>query len=158
MYKISVEFIKEQSPKLTLNKLIGLYKKELEEQSVSNISISDNTLDFSNNTFKIVLNRYANKFSGFSAGHIKIVDNTTAFVVCIEASIKRLFIAAAIYAGIACLFALISLGLNFIPLVIGILIFCLLSVIGFISLQISFPIYFTRLRNEFESEMQNGEE
>jgi hypothetical protein len=154
MFKISTAFIKGQIPGVTLDQLIRIYKRKLEDQSVSRISVNNGIIYFSNDSFKIVLTRYSNKFSSFSNGSIKITDTETEFVVCLQASLTRLFISAAFIAGIPTLFLLLSAGLNIFPLVVGLVIFSLLLIVGYISANISFPVYFTGLRNDIERELQ----
>ncbi len=46
MYKTSTSFIKEQTPSLTLEKLIALYKTELETQNANNITVDIDTVHF----------------------------------------------------------------------------------------------------------------
>ena len=154
MFKISTAFIKDQIPGVTLNQLISIYKRTLEDQSVSHISVNADKIDFSNNTFKIVLARYSNKFSGFTNGSIEIIDTETELVVYFQARLTRLFVSAAFIAGIATLFLLLTSGFNIFPPVTGLIIFALLSIVGYISANISFPVYFTALRNNIERELQ----
>jgi len=52
-------------------------------------------LTFSNNIFKIVTNRYANKFSSFTSGQINIEDNGSEYLAAFEADNTRTFIVAA---------------------------------------------------------------
>lgn len=156
MFKASTYFIKGQIPGTTRNDLINLYKRELEEQNVDNISSSADTISFVNNTFKFVLNKFANKFSSFSKGQIKIEDETDEFGIYFQADLKRLFISAGLIGGIATLFLLFGTGFNTFPLIVGLVIFVLLTVIGFITTGISFPIYFTSLRNDIEKELQTN--
>ena len=154
MFKASTHFIKGQIPGATKNDLINLYKRELELQSVNNISTSVDTISFANNSFKFVLNKFANKFSSFSQGQIKIVDEADEFGIYFQADLTRLFTSAGLIACIATLFFLFSSGFDTFPLIVGLVIFVLLTVIGFISTSVSFPVYFTSLRNTIERELQ----
>lgn len=95
MYKTSTCFIKGQIPDTSVFELLQLYKQELENQSISKIEIRENSLTFSNNIFKIVTNRYANKFSSFTSGQINIEDNGSEYLVGFEADNTRIFIVAA---------------------------------------------------------------
>src|SRR5689334_1175061 len=99
MYKTSTYFIKEQMPGTTVPELLHLYKQELQDQSVSNIQIENNDLTFSNETFRFVWNSYANKFSNFKSGRIKIEDNDIEYLVTLEADNSRTLIVAGIIAG-----------------------------------------------------------
>lgn len=85
MFKASTYFIKGQIPGVTKNDLINLYKRELEGQSVNNISTGIDTINFENNTFKFVPNKFGNKFSSFSQGQIKIVDDPNEFGIYFQA-------------------------------------------------------------------------
>lgn len=156
MFKVSTYFIKGQIPGVTKSDLINLYKRELEGQCVDNISSSADIISFSNNTFKFVLNKFANRFSSFSKGQIKIVDEPNEFGIYFQADLTRLFTSAGLMAGVATLFFLFSFGFDTFPLIIGLIIFVLLTVIGFISTSISFPIYFTNFRNNIERELQTN--
>ncbi|HEY5408172.1 MAG TPA: hypothetical protein VIJ92_13840, partial [Ginsengibacter sp.] len=78
---MSTYFIKAQIHNVSIRDLITLYKQELEIQSVNNIVDNGDTIDFRNKAIKFVLNRYADKFSSFSSGQIKIVDEGNEFGV-----------------------------------------------------------------------------
>ncbi|MGE5107617.1 MAG: hypothetical protein ACM3H8_08735 [Sphingobacteriales bacterium] len=138
---------------MTKEQLLNFYRAELEAQSVSHISIDTDTICFTNDTFKFVLNRYANKFSSFSKGQIKIVDNEVEFIVHMHASMTRLFITAGLIAIAAILFFLFHSGFDTFTLFVGLTIFVLLSIIGYISTSISFPVYFTSVRNKIERQL-----
>ena len=153
MFKTSTSIIKGQVPGATLAHLLHFYKAELNCQSVSHISIKGNTLYFSNKVFKFVLNRYANKFSSFSFGQIKIADTEKEFIVYMEANINRLFINTGMIAGIITTFSLVT-GFNVFFLIIGIGIFVLLTMIGYAGTYIFFPVYFTSLRNKIQRELE----
>jgi hypothetical protein len=154
MFKISTYFIKGQIPGVTKSDLINCYKRELDRQSVNNISVTPDTISFKNNTFRFVLNKFANKFSSFSKGQIKIVDEVEEFGVYFQADLTRIFTSAGLTAAIATLFFIFSSGFDTFLLIVGLVIFVLLTVIGFISTNISFPVYFTSLRNDIERELQ----
>jgi len=158
MFKVSTVFIKEQIPHVTLGQLISRYKRELERQSVSNISVDFDTIYFANSTFRFVLNRYANKFSSFSNGQIKIVDTGNEFVVYVKASVTRLFISAGLIGVAVTLFFLLSSGFDIFALIVGVIAFALLAVIGYILTSVSFPVYFTSVRNDIERELQARQE
>jgi ABC-type multidrug transport system fused ATPase/permease subunit len=154
MFKISTYFIKGQIPGVTKRYLINRYKRELDGQSVNNITVTPDTISFTNNTFRVVLNKFANKFSSFSKGQIKIVEEVDEFGIYFQADLTRLFTSAGITAAIATVFFLFGSGFNTFSFIIGLVIFVLLIAIGFISTHISFPVYFTSLRNEIERELQ----
>ena len=154
MFKVSTYFIKGQIPGVAKSEIIKLYKRELEGQSVNNISTDAGTISFKNNTFRFVLNRFANKFSSFSEGQIKVVDEEDKFGVYFEAKLANLFTTAGLIAAIAILFSIFSNGFNIFSLIVGLVIFILLIIVGFISINISFPVYFTNLRNNIEREVQ----
>ena len=155
MFKTSTYFIKGQLPGVTQIDLLNLYKRELEEQSVNNISTNSDTIKFNNNTFRFVLNRFANKFSSFSKGQIKIVDQGNEFNVYFQAQQTRTFTSAALLAAIGTLFFLFSAGFSLLPFLIGLAIFILLIIIDYVTTNISFPIYFDSLRNSIERELQS---
>jgi hypothetical protein len=155
MFKVSTYFIKGQIPGVTKSEIIKLYKRELEGQSVNNISSDDDTINFKNNTFRFVLNRFANKFSSFSEGQIKVVDEKDEFGVYFEAKLANLFTSAGLISAIAILFAIFSNGFDIFSLVVGFVVFIVLIIVGFISTNIFFPVYFTNLRNNIEREVQS---
>jgi len=159
MYKTSTYFVKGQYPKLTKYDLLARYERELEEQSVDNIIIDNDTINFSNNILRFVINRFADKYSSFSSGQIEIFDDNenNELGIYLQANLSRLFISAGIKSVIAFLFFSFGLGFNLITLYLGIGIFILLCLIGFIITAISFPIYFTNFRNDIERELQNDE-
>ena len=155
MFKASTYFIKGQIPGITKSDLINLYKRELGEQSVNNISTSTDAINFTNKTFRFVLDRFANKFSSFSQGQIKIVDEGNEFGIYFQGKLTRLFTFAGLMAGPATLFFLFSIKFDVSTLISGVTIFILLTGIGFILTSIFFPVYFTSLRNDIERELQN---
>ncbi|HEY5408169.1 MAG TPA: hypothetical protein VIJ92_13825 [Ginsengibacter sp.] len=156
MFKVSTYFIKEQIHNVSIRDLITLYKQELEIQSVNNIADNGDTIDFRNKVIKFVLNRYADKFSSFSSGQIKIVDEGNEFGVHFKADWTRMFTSAGLLAGIVTILSFFSIGFKIFCLFVGLGVFALLVIIGFISTSISFPIYFTSLRNKIEQELQEG--
>ena len=139
---------------MTESELLNLYKRELEEQSVNNISTTADTINFTNNTFRFVLNRFANKFSSFSKGQIKIVDEGDEFGVYFQAELARMYSSAALFAGVGTLFFLFSSGFNMVPFLVGVAIFILLITIDYVSTNIAFPVYFESIRNNIERELQ----
>ena len=155
MYKTSTHFIKGQIPEASVADLLELYRQELEEQSVSNIQIDGNCIKFSNETFKFVPNRYANKFSGFASGQINIEDNGTEYIVTFEADNSRTFSVAGIIAGAITLISLVRSNFDLSSLVTGLVVFGLLSVIGYGISAASFPVYFTGVRNKIERRIQS---
>lgn len=154
MFKLSTYFIKGQIPGIAKSDIIQFYKKELNRQSVNNISFDDDTIRFNNNSLRFVPDRFANKFSSFSSGEIKIVDEDDEFGIYFEGKLANLFKSAGIFAAIGVLLSLLGSGLNVFPLIIGFIIFILLVVSGFVSTNVSFPVYFTNLRNNIEREIQ----
>jgi len=156
MFKVSTYFIKEQIHNVSIRDLITLYKQELEIQSVNNIADNGDTIDFRNKVIKFVLNRYADKFSSFSSGQIKIVDEGNEFGVHFKANWTRMFTSAGLLAGIMTILSFFSIGFKIFCLFVGLGVFALLVIIGFISTSISFPVYFTSLRNKIERELQEG--
>jgi len=154
MFKTSTYFVKGQIPGVTKSDLVKRYKQELEIQSVNNIVDNGDTIDFRNKVIKFVLNRYADKFSSFSFGQIKIDDEGNEFGVHFKADWTRMFTSAGLLAGIVTILSFFSIGFKIFCLFVGIGVFALLITIGFISTSISFPIYFTSLRNNIEREFQ----
>ena len=123
MFKASTYFIKGQILGATKNDLINLYKRELEIQSVNNISIRADTISFANNTFKLEINKFANKYSSFSKGQIKIIDEDDEFGIYFQADLTRLFISSGLIAGIATLIFLSSSRFDIFPFIVGLAIF-----------------------------------
>lgn len=154
MFNSSTYFIKAQVPGLTIAHLLNFYKRELHLQQVSDVHVTGNRIDFTNNNFKLVIDRYANKFSSFSSGHIIINDEDDKFVIRLHASMKKLWVNAAVFALIAGSFILFDDGFSIFPLVFGGAIFVLLTIIGFVITQVSFPVYFVRLRNKIQQELE----
>jgi hypothetical protein len=154
MFTISTVFIKGQIPGTTIGQLVTRYKRELEEQSVSSVSVNADTIYFANDAFKIVLARYSNKFSGFSKGQIRIEDTGTEYIVYLEANLARLLVSAGTGAGIVVLLALFTVGFNLLLLIMGLIVFGVLILVGYIQAKIFFPVYFNSLRNNIESELQ----
>ncbi|UAY53369.1 hypothetical protein [Ferruginibacter albus] len=154
MFKASTYFIKEQIPGATISDLINLYKRALKEQSVSNISSNADTIDFTNDTFRFVLNKFSNKFSGFSQGQITIVDEEDEFGVYLRATSTRLFKSAGIIAAVIILFSLLNSEFTIFPFIIGLVVFILLVITGLVYTSIFFPVYFNSLRNDIERELE----
>ena len=156
MYTITTQFIKGQIPGTTLADLLDRYQKELQDQNVSSFSQDQDIIDFNNSNAvaNIFLNSYGNRFSGFANGHIKIVDNDTEYIVYLKADISRLFILPGIISGLITLFFLIASGFTPFLLSFGMGIFIIISLIKYISFSVTFPIYFTKLRNDIENERQ----
>ena len=154
MFKTSAVIIKGQFPGLTLSHLLHFYERELHYQNVSHSSVAGNVITFSNNTFKFVINRYANKFSSFSTGQITIEDSANQFVIYFQASTKRLLINAGIIAITATFFLLFDAGFNAFTIIAGALVFVLFIITGYVITSVSFPVYFVRLRNRVEEELE----
>ena len=154
MFKISTAIIKGQVPGVTLAHLIHFYKSELQIQSVSSVSVNSNTISFSNNLYKFIINRYSNKFSSFSSGQIKIADTGKEFIIDLEANMTRLFLNTGIIAIAVTCFFLFGSGFNVFPLVLGLIVFVLLTLIGYIFTKASFPVYFVNLRNKIQQELE----
>ena len=154
MYKTSTYFIKGQIPNTSSTELLQFYKQELEDQSVSNIQLDGNILTFSNDNVKFVANRYANKFSSFTSGQISIEDNSSEYLVIFEADNSRTFTVAGIISGAITLFFLIISNFDLSSLIIGLIMFVVVSVVGYGITIVSFPIYFTSIRNDIESLIQ----
>ncbi len=156
IYKTTTSFIKGQTPGISVDKLVTLYKRELETQNVNHISSSGDTISFSNNIIRFLLDRYSNKFSGFSNGEIKISDEGDEIWIYLRASVTRTFISAGMLAGICILFSLFASAGLLIPSALGFIVFIILVGTGYLSTIISFPVYFTSLRNRIELELQNA--
>ena len=155
MYRTSTYFIKGQINGTTKEDLIKFYVSELEEQSVSDIVVQDNRIQFSNNIFRFVLNRFANKFSSFSEGEIEIAENETEYIIYLRSKMNRLFIKAGLNSLIIMLLASLSLGSWLITFILGLIIFIFLLITGLISDYVFFPVYFTNVRNDIERKLQS---
>ena len=153
MYKTSTYFIKEQLPGVTIEQILELYKRELEDQNVSVATINENELRFSNDFFKISLNRFANKFSGFSSGKISIEDTGSEYLVNFKADNSRMLVMAAILAVVVTFSSAMHSEFNLFSLIPGLAIFCLLSGIGYASTTL-FSVYFVSVRNQIERQLQ----
>lgn len=101
MFKTSTYFVKGQIPDVTKGDLIKRYKQELEIQSANNISINSDIINFRNNYFRFVIDRFANKFKSFSYGQLKIVDEGDEFGIYFEGKWTKLFTSAGTLAMIA---------------------------------------------------------
>jgi hypothetical protein len=153
MYQTSAAFIKGQLHGATINKLLELYKRELDGQNISDISTTLNTIHFSNDILNFSLSRYAYKYSKFSYGEIRIEETEEEYIVYLKANMKRLFITSAIWGAGFSLIALMQSGFNLFPLILGLIIFCVFIIAGYISI-LFFPVYFESLRNNIERELQ----
>lgn len=158
MYKVSTYFIKGQLPGVTKNDLLERYKTEFQYQSADNISTNGNTINFSNNTFKFAVTRFSKKLSMFSKGEIEIVEEESEFIIYFSVQWTRLFIPAGLLAAALTLLSFFDSEFSLLPFVIGILSFIIAIVIVFISTNISFPFYFTALRNSIEREFRDKRE
>jgi len=156
MYKTSTYFIKAQIPGTSVAELLQLYKQELQDQSVSKIELDDNFLTFSNDTFRFTLNR-SDKFANFTSGQIKIEDNGPEYIVTLEADNSRTYTVAGIVSAAITLVWLISSNFDLSVLIMGLIIFVLISGIGYGTSTISVPVYFEGVRNDIERRIQSKE-
>lgn len=154
MFKTSTYFIKGQIPGVAKEDLINLYQRELDEQSVDSILVDQDTITFYNRTIRFVLNRFANKYSNFSEGLINIKESNTEYGIYFQASWTRLFKSAALIAVIPILLSLLAFGPNLFTVIEACTIYIFLVIFGYINTSLSFPIYFTNVRNFIEKELQ----
>jgi hypothetical protein len=155
MYTTSTFFNKAQTRGVTIPVLIELYRQELEYQNVNEIEVSGNSLVFSNESFKIAFNAYGNKLSGFSNGQIDIEESGPEFIVTLHADVSALFIDGGIIGGIVIILFLVGSGFNLTAFGLGGVAFILYSAIAYIFTLITFPIYFTSVRNDIERLLQS---
>jgi hypothetical protein len=157
MYTTTTYFIKEQIPGATITELLHLYKEEMLSQHVPHLSITGNRLSFSNKNLSSVSNRHANKWASFTSGHISIEDTGDKYVVLLEGDISRTFIMVGIIAGIITLYLFINSAFDTSTLLVGIIVFAVLSGIMYGITAVSFPPYFKSIRNEIERRLQEGD-
>jgi len=154
MYKVSTFFIKGQLPGLTLDYLIDLYKSELQLQSAGKVDSDSSTIYFTNDNIFRFATGYSTKYSNFSSGRIDITETEEEFIVYLQASLSNLFIKPGLFAGLATLFLLVATGFEFFTVIVGLLVFGLMTLTSYISTSISFPTYFTYFRNGVEHDFQ----
>ena|ERR1700754_4141172 len=78
----STYFIKAQTPKATLDRLLSLYEREIRIQGAEQTTITGNAIEFSGGS---PTRRYGNKFANFSEGRLIIEETETEFLVYLEA-------------------------------------------------------------------------
>jgi ABC-type multidrug transport system fused ATPase/permease subunit len=155
-YKISIGFLKGQNPAITQSYLVERYTEELQYQQVSKTSSENNTIHFSNDAVRFVWDKYADKFSKFSSGTIRIVNDDDEYGVYLEADQSNLFKQAGIAGAFVAVSSLLT-GLSTFAIIIGAFIFVLTMTIKLIGLYVFFPVYFRGLRNNIEEEMRRQE-
>jgi hypothetical protein len=79
----STYFIKAQVPSATIQRLLRLYEREILIQGAGQAVIKGNSVEFSGGSK--LLNRYGNKFAGFSDGLLIIKETEMEFEVYLEA-------------------------------------------------------------------------
>ena len=82
-------------------------------------------------------------------------ENETEYIVTFEADNSRTFSVAGIIAGAVTLISLIGSNFDLSSLFTGLVVFGLLSVIGHVISTVSFPVYFTGIRNNIERRIQS---
>jgi hypothetical protein len=158
MYSITTQFIKGQIPGVTSFDLINRYIQELEDQNIDQYIREFDTVNFTNSisVANAVLNNYGNRFSNFSVGKIRIIDNDFDFTVLLEADLTRLFLMPSVFSGLATLLLLMTSEFSAFVIVFGLVIFLGISILRYILFVLSFPVYFTKLRNDIEREFQTN--
>lgn len=157
MYKTSSFFIKAQIPGISIPGLLQFYRQELEEQSISDIEVDENSLRFSNEVFRLPISRSANKYSGFTSGRITIEENGDEYLVLFEGDNARNLVVAGVVAGTVTLISLFRSAFEPTSLIMGVIVFAVIAGIGYGSTMLTFPVYFTGLRNRIERRIQSGE-
>jgi hypothetical protein len=152
MYKTATFFIKAQIPQATIPVLIDLFVQELEYQKVNEIAVDGNSIQFSNKPFK---NLYGNKFSDFSSGQIVIEDTGPEYIVSLQGDPSELFIRISGFIGAFTFLVFILSGFEIVFLFFGLIVFIIVEGIVLLLRIISFPVYFTSLRNDIERLLQN---
>ncbi len=155
MFRASTVFIKAQNPAASIPLLLDFYQQELEYQRVHNISVSDDTVYFSNRPWAIGKSRFGNQYFCFASGRIRIEDTGNEYNVYLEGDLSRIMWLGGTLASICALTALIASGFNLIAIALGVLVFLLVSVVNYVYTLLFFPVYFVDLRNEMEQSLQN---
>jgi hypothetical protein len=155
MLRTSTAFMKSRVPAATIPLLLNFYQQELEYQRVHSITVSEESLFFSNRAWAIGRTRFGNQYFCFSSGKIWIQDTGDEYHVFLEGSLSRIMVLGGTLAGVCALAAFIASGFNLIALALGVLIFLLVSVINYFYTILFFPVYFLDLRNEMEESLQD---
>src|SRR5689334_11063182 len=78
----STYFIKAQIPRVDINRLLDLYKREILIQGAEYAEINGNVVEFSGGSS---IRKYGNKFAGFTQGQLVIEETESEFEVYLEA-------------------------------------------------------------------------
>ncbi|HEY4109571.1 hypothetical protein [Puia sp.] len=155
MLRTSTAFTKAQIPAASIPLLLNFYQQELEHQRVHSITVSEDSLYFSNRRWVIGKARFGNQYFCFASGRIRIQDTGSEYTVFLEGNLSRILILGGALATVCALAAFIASGFNVIAIALGLLIFLLVSVVNYVYTLLFFPVYFTDLRNEMEESLQN---
>jgi hypothetical protein len=151
MFITSARFIKDQIPGTTIRQLLLLYERELQEQGVDSTSVDKVSVAFTNGAVGWEFNPFYNKLSFFTKGEIRITDEGKEYLVDFRGDTTRIVTVPAIVAVLAGLVFFFLSEFSWLALPIACGLFAL-GVIGrFINMNISFPVYFTWLRNNIEN-------
>jgi hypothetical protein len=155
MFKTSTIYIKAQTPGISMQALLDLYKQELKYQSVTHIEVNNDNINFSDKFFKIIDRGQPNRFGNFSKGRITIEETEHEYIVTLSADMSRLLKRAGIGTCIVTLFLMIC-GISYRPVMLfGFFIFLLIIGLPYVLTIVFFPDYFTALRNKFERVIKN---
>lgn len=155
MLRATTHFDKAQIPGASIPLLLNFYQQELEYQRVHSITVTGDTLWFSNRPWGIGKTRFGNQYFCFSAGYIFVEDTGNEYRVIFEGSLRRILVLGGTLAAVCALSAFIASGFNWIAIALGLLIFLLVSVVNYIYTRLFFPVYFTDLRDEMEESLRN---
>jgi|GEM_PF-2012273 len=155
MLRTSTAFVKDQIPGASIPLLLNFYQQELEHQRVHSITVTKDTVWFSNRPFGIGRTRFGNQYFCFSSGYIYIEDIGNEYRVIFEGNLQRILVLGGTLAAVCALSAFIASGFNWIAITLGLLIFVLVSVVNYIYTRLFFPVYFNDLRDEMEESLRN---
>jgi hypothetical protein len=155
MLRTSTSFTKAMIPAASIPLLLNFYQQELEYQRVHTITVSEDTLYFRNRQWALGGSRFGNQYFCFSSGKILIQDTGSEYHVLLEGNLSRIMVLGATVAGVLGLAAFIASGFHIIGVVLGLLVFLLVSVVNYVYTLLFFPVYFTDLRNEMEESLQS---
>jgi hypothetical protein len=155
MLRTSTAFTKARVPAASVALLLNFYQQELEYQRVHSITVSADTLYFSNRRWSIGRTRFGNQYFCFSSGRIRIQETGDEYQVFLEGNLSRIIVLGGSLAVVCAIAAFLVSGFNFVAIGLGVLIFLLVSVINYFYTVLFFPVYFLDLRNEMEESLQN---
>lgn len=151
MYRISIELKKGQLRDTSSQEILKLVAEELEIQNAENVVVQEERILFSNSVIRLPKNRFFNKFASFSKGEITVALHDNSYIVLLSASIQRIFLHSALLVAVLNLLEVFTLGLASSIVFFWITIYPIIVVVRLVMHYLSFPVYFTGLRNKLQS-------